>query len=82
MDHIVNLIIILRFLRVPLKKKSHIFGDNTHVVDSSMTPHSRSHKRYVAFSFHRARETSVAGVTYYCFIQDSYVLEMRFCGVI
>ena len=33
-----------------------MFGDNKSVVDSSMTPHAKLHKRHMALSFHRVRE--------------------------
>ena len=33
-----------------------MFGNNGIVVNSSMTPHGKTHKRHAALSFHRVRE--------------------------
>ena len=52
----------LRFLGVPLRKKSFMFGCNDTVVDSVMTPHSKTHKRHVALSFHRVRKAIAAKI--------------------
>ena len=46
----------LRYLGVPINQKSYMFGDNKTVVDSSITPHAKLHKRHTALSFHRVRE--------------------------
>ena len=45
-----------------------MFGDNKSVVDSSMTPHAKIHKRHVALSFHRVREAIAAKIIRYHFI--------------
>ena len=45
-----------------------MFGDNESVVDSSMTPHGKIHKRHVALSFHRVREAIAANIINYQFI--------------
>ena len=45
-----------------------MFGDNRSVVDSSMTPHAKIHKRHVALSFHRVREAIAAKIIGYYFI--------------
>ena len=36
-----------------------MFGDNKSVVDSSMVPHIKLHKRHTALSLHRVREAFV-----------------------
>mgnify|MGYP000615415131 FL=1 len=46
----------LRYLGVPINQKTYMFGDNKTVVDSSITPHAKLHKRHTALSFHRVRE--------------------------
>ena len=46
----------LRYLGVPIREKSYMFGDNKSVVDSSATPHAKLHKRHTALSFHHVRE--------------------------
>jgi len=59
-DQIVDLRNSLRYLGVPIRDKSHMFGDNESVVNSSMQPHARLHKRHTALSFHRVREAIAA----------------------
>ena len=67
-EQIIDLRYTLRYLGVSVKKKSFMFGDNSSVVDSSMTPHARIHKRHVALSFHRVREAIAAKIIGYYFI--------------
>ena len=55
-DQIVDLRTTLRYLGVPIRDKSYVFGDNKTVVDSSTIPHAKLHKRHNALSFHRVRE--------------------------
>ena len=55
-DQIVDLRTTLRYLGVPIRDKSYVFGDNKTVIDSSSTPHAKPHKRHNALSFHRVRE--------------------------
>ena len=47
---------------------SHVFGNNKSVVDSNMTPNGKTHKRHVALSFHRIRESVAAGIVNHQFI--------------
>ena len=49
---IVDLQNTLRYLGVPIRDQSYMFGDNELVVNSS----SKLHKRHTALSFHRVRE--------------------------
>ena len=67
-EQILDLRITLRYLGVPIRSTSYMFGDNKSVVDSSMTPHGKIHKRHVALSFHRVRESIAAKVVSYHFI--------------
>ena len=55
-DQIIDLRNTLRYLGVPVRERSYMFGDNKAVVDSSVHPHSKLHKRHNALSFHRVRE--------------------------
>ena len=55
-EQIIDLRLTLRYLGVPIRDKSYMFGDNKAVVDSSTVPHSKLHKRHNALSFHRVRE--------------------------
>jgi hypothetical protein len=46
----------LRYLGVPIRGQSYMFGDNESVVNSSMNLDAKLHKRHTALSFHRVRE--------------------------
>lgn len=52
----------LRYLGVPVRQTTYLFGDNRSVVDSSFCPHAKLHKRHTALSFHRVREAVAAKV--------------------
>jgi hypothetical protein len=62
MEQIINLRIQLRYLGVPVKGSTMMFGDNESVVNSSSTPHARLHKHHNALSFHKVREGIAAGI--------------------
>ena len=51
----------LRYLGVPLKEHSFLFGDNESVVNGSTMPHAKLNKRHNFLSFHRTREAIAAG---------------------
>jgi hypothetical protein len=55
-DQVIDLQTTLRYLRIPIRKRGYIFGDNKAVIDSSSTPHAKLHKGHNALSFHRVRE--------------------------
>lgn len=55
-EQLVDLRNTLRYLGVPLRETSFMFGDNESVVNSSIQPHAKLHKRHNALSFHRVRE--------------------------
>ena len=60
-EQVIDLRTTLRYLGVPVHEKSHMFGDNQSVVDSSTRLHARLHKRHTALSFHRVREAIACG---------------------
>ena len=60
-EQVITLRTMLRYLGVPLSGPSMIFGDNESVVNASVIPHYRLHKRHVLLSFHRVREAMAAG---------------------
>ena len=64
-DHIVENRMMLRYLGVPIRGKTYMFGDNKSVVDSSFVPHAKLHKRHTALSFHRVREAIAAGIIHF-----------------
>ena len=55
-DQVVDLRCTLRYLGVPVRGKSYMFGDNESVVNSSAQVHAKLHKRHNMLSFHRVRE--------------------------
>ena len=67
-EQIIDLRNTLRFLGVPVREKSYMFGDNKSVVDSSMQLNAKLHKRHTMVSFHRVREAIAAGILGFHFI--------------
>ena len=55
-DQIMELRIFLRYLGVPLRDSSYLFGDNKSVVTNSTVPHSILSKRHHFLSYNRVRE--------------------------
>ena len=68
-DQIVENRMMFRYLGVPLTEKVYLFGDNRSVVDSSVIPHGKLHKRHTALSFHRVREIIASGIVVFTFIK-------------
>ena len=68
-EQVIDLRNILRYLGVPIRKKSFIFGDNDTVVNGSATPHVKIHKRHAALPFHLVREAIVSKIISYHFIK-------------
>jgi Reverse transcriptase (RNA-dependent DNA polymerase) len=58
----------LRYLGVPVKGATYLFGDNESVVNSSVNPASKLHKRHTALSYHRVREAIAAKVVKFIYI--------------
>ena len=71
-DQIIDLRNTLRYLGVPLRDKSFMFGDNKSVVDSSMQLHAKLHKRHTMLSFHRVREAIASGMIGFYFIPGQH----------
>jgi hypothetical protein len=61
-EQVMDLRMTLRYLGVPIRGRSYMFGDNKTVVDSSTRPHAKLHKRHMALSFHRVREAIAAKI--------------------
>jgi hypothetical protein len=60
-DQIIDLRNTLRYMGVPIRPKSYLFGDNESVVTSSSFPQSVIAKRHLLLSYHRVREAISAG---------------------
>ena len=59
-DQIIDIRTTLRYLGVPIRDKSYMFGDNRSVVTSSTIPNSTISKRHHLASCHRVREAIAA----------------------
>ena len=59
-DQIIDICTTLRYLGVPIRDKSYMFGDNRSVVTSSTIPDSTISKRHHLASYHRVREAIAA----------------------
>jgi hypothetical protein len=60
-----DLRLTLRYIGVPLRERSYMFGDNESVVNSSMTPTGKLIKRHTALSWHRVRKAIASGMVFY-----------------
>jgi hypothetical protein len=61
-DQVMDLRLTLRYLGVPIRSRSYMFGDKKTVVESSIRPHAKLHKQHMALSFHRVREVIAAKI--------------------
>jgi hypothetical protein len=61
-EQVMDLRTTFRYLGVPIRDKSYMFGDNESVVNSSSQIHAKLHKRHNALSFHRVREAIASGM--------------------
>ena len=69
-EQIMDLRHTLRYLGVPIKSKSYMFGDNRSVVTSATLPHSILSKKYNILAFHRVREAIAAKIIDFHWIQS------------
>ena len=60
-DQIIDFRYTLRYLGVPIRSKSYMFGNNKSVVDSASIPTSTLSKKSTLTSYHRVREAIAAG---------------------
>ena len=74
-EQIMDLRYTLRYLGVPIKSKSYMFGYNRSVVTSATLPHSTLSKRHNILAFHRVREAIAAKIIDFCWIQSEYNLS-------
>ena len=61
-NQVIDLRTTLRYLGVPIRDKSFMFGDNKTVVDSSTVPHAKLPKHHNALSFHCVHEAVAAKI--------------------
>jgi hypothetical protein len=67
-EQIIDLRTTLRYLGVPIRDKSYVFGDNESVIKSASQIHSKLHKRHNMLSFHFVREAIAAGYVHFSHI--------------
>jgi hypothetical protein len=67
-DQIIEIRTLLRYLGVPIREQSYMFGDNQSVVNSAAMPDAKLHKRHILLSFHRVREAIAAGMVLFTHI--------------
>jgi hypothetical protein len=70
-EQIIELRTLFRYLGVPIRDKSYMFGDNKSVVDSSMQVHAKLHKRHTILSFYRVHECIASGMVGFYFINGN-----------
>ncbi len=67
-EQIIDLRTTLRYLGVPLRDKSYMFGDNQSVINSASQVHAKLHKWHTMLSFHHVHEAIAAGLVAFTFI--------------
>ena len=65
----------LRYLGVPIKTKSYLFGDNRSVVTSSTLPNSTLGKRHNILAYHRVWEAIASKIIAYHWMRTGYNLS-------
>ena len=70
-EQVIDLRNTLRYLGVPVRNVSYIFGDNESVVNSSNNPYGKLHKRHTALSLHKVRDALAAGFISFHHIKGS-----------
>jgi Reverse transcriptase (RNA-dependent DNA polymerase) len=74
-EQIIALRLTLRYLGVPIKGSTMVFGDNETVINTASTPHARLQKRHNALSYHKARSSHAARRSRELGIQESSLRE-------
>jgi len=67
-EQIIDLRNTLRYLGVPIREKSYVFGDNESVVKSVTKVEAKLHKRHNMLSFHFVREAIARGFIHFTHI--------------
>ncbi len=60
-EQLMDIRLSLRYLGVPIREKSYVFGDNESMINGGSVPDAKLHKRHVALSWHRVREALSSG---------------------
>ena len=67
-EQIMDLRTTLRYMGIPIRAKSYMFGDNESVVKSSTRVDAKLHKRHNMLSFHFVREAICKGFVWFTHI--------------
>ena len=70
-EQIMDMRTTLRYLGVPIRDRSYVFGDNESMINSATQIHSRLHKRHTMLSYHRVREAIAAGIVHLTHVPGS-----------
>ena len=71
-EQIMDMRYTLRYLGIPIKSKSYMFGDNRLAVTSAKLPHSTLSKRHNIIALHMVREAIAAKIIDFHWIQSEY----------
>ena len=74
-EQIMDMRYTLRYLGVPIKSKSYMFGNNRSVVTSATLPHSTLSKRHNILAFHRVREAIATKIIDFHWTRSEYNLS-------
>ena len=77
-EQIMEIRYTLRYLGVPFRSKSFMFGDNRSVDTSATLPHSTLSKRHNILAFHRVREVIAAKIIDFHWINSDHNLSAMF----
>lgn len=61
-EQVIDLRLTLRYLGVPIKGSTMVFGDNETVINTASTPHAKLQKRHNALSYHKTRSSHAARI--------------------
>ena len=70
-EQIMDIRMTLRYLGVPIRDRSYVFGDNESMINSATQIHSKLHKRHTMLSYHRVREAVAAGIVHITHVPGS-----------
>ena len=71
-DQTIDIRTTLRYLGVPVLEPSIVFGDNMSVVNSSILPEAKLHRRHTMLSYHRVREAMAAKILKMHYIEGKW----------
>ena len=74
-EQMIDLKHTLRYLGIPIKTKSYLFGNNRSVVTSSTLPHSTLGKRHNRLAYHQVREAIASKILAYHYFRTGYNLN-------